>query len=71
MAMDICVQVGRRIRILRTEREWTQAMLADHAEMTHEHLSELENGHKEVGIRVLEKLAGALGVSLDKFFDGV
>jgi len=46
-------------------------MLADHAEMTHEHLSELENGHKEVGIRVLEKLAGALGVSLDKFFDGV
>jgi transcriptional regulator with XRE-family HTH domain len=69
MATDICVRVGRRIRVLRTEREWTQAMLADHAELTREHLSELENGHKEVGIRALEKIAQALGVNLHQFFD--
>ncbi len=64
------MQIGRRIRILRTERGWTQAMLADHAELTREHLSELENGHKEIGIRALEKIARALDVSLPQFFEG-
>lgn len=63
------MRVGRRIRVLRTEREWTQAMLADHAELTREHLSELENGHKEIGIRALEKISQALDVSLHQFFE--
>lgn len=70
MAKDICVRIGRRIRILRTDRGWTQAMLADHAELTREHLSELENGHKEIGVRALEKIALALGVNLHQFFEG-
>jgi transcriptional regulator with XRE-family HTH domain len=70
MATDICVRVGRRIRVLRTEREWTQAMLADHAELTREHLSELENGHKEIGIRALERIAQALDTTLHQFFEG-
>jgi transcriptional regulator with XRE-family HTH domain len=46
-------------------------MLADHAELTREHLSELENGHKEIGIRSLEKIAQALGVNLQQFFEGL
>ena len=45
-------------------------MLADHAELTREHLSELENGHKEIGVRALEKIALALGVNLHQFFEG-
>lgn len=64
------MRLGRRIRILRTERGWTQAMLADHAELTREHLSELENGHKEIGVRALEKIAQALGINLHQFFEG-
>jgi transcriptional regulator with XRE-family HTH domain len=71
MATDICVKIGRRIRVLRTERGWTQDMLADHAELTREHLSELENGHKEMGVRSLERIADALEISLGKFFDGL
>lgn len=70
MATDICVRIGRRIRVLRTERGWTQAMLADHAELTREHLSELENGHKEIGVRALEKIVQALELNLPTFFDG-
>jgi transcriptional regulator with XRE-family HTH domain len=70
MAKDICVRIGRRIRVLRTEREWTQAMLADHADLTREHLSELENGHKEMGVRALEKIANALDLNLHQFFEG-
>ncbi len=64
------MRIGRRIRVLRTEREWTQAMLADHADLTREHLSELENGHKEMGVRALEKIVQALDVNLGKFFEG-
>jgi transcriptional regulator with XRE-family HTH domain len=70
MAKDICVRIGRRIRVLRTERGWTQAMLADHSELTREHLSELENGHKEIGVRSLEKIAQALSLNLHQFFEG-
>jgi transcriptional regulator with XRE-family HTH domain len=68
MAKDICVTVGRRIRVLRGDKGWTQTMLADHAGLTREHLSELENGHKEIGIRALERIAAALDVTLAKFF---
>lgn len=45
-------------------------MLADHAELTREHLSELENGHKEIGVRSLEKIARALDLTLSEFFEG-
>lgn len=69
MATDICVWVGRRIRVLRTQRGWTQQILADHAEITREHLSELENGRKETGIKTLERISTALGLSLKDFFD--
>ena len=68
MATDICVQIGRRIRTLRLERGWTQAMLADHAELTREHLSELENGHKEIGIRALSRITNALELTFSEFF---
>jgi transcriptional regulator with XRE-family HTH domain len=67
----ICVKIGRRIRVLRTARGWTQAILADHAEIAREHLSELENGHKEIGAKTLERIAQALEVKLSEFFDGI
>jgi transcriptional regulator with XRE-family HTH domain len=60
MATDICVRIGRRIRAFRNERGWTQAMLADHADIAREHLSEIERGKKELGVRTLERLAKAL-----------
>lgn len=71
MALDICVRIGRRIRVLRTERGWTQVMLADHAGLTREHLSELENGKKEIGARTLDRIAKALEMKLTHFFEGI
>jgi transcriptional regulator with XRE-family HTH domain len=47
----------------------TQIMLADHAQITREHLSELENGKKEIGVRILERIVLSLGVSFKSFFD--
>jgi transcriptional regulator with XRE-family HTH domain len=45
-------------------------MLADHSELTREHLSELENGHKEIGIRALERIAQALDLKLQDLLEG-
>jgi transcriptional regulator with XRE-family HTH domain len=66
---DICQRVGERIRQLRTRRKWTQKMLADFAQIGQDHLSELERGKKEIGMRVLERIAAALSVRLGKFFE--
>jgi transcriptional regulator with XRE-family HTH domain len=45
-------------------------MLADYAGLTRQHLSELENGYKEVGARMLERIAGAPDIKLSRFFEG-
>lgn len=70
MDTDVCIWVGRRIRTLRDERGWTQALLADHAELAREYISEVERGRKELGIRALERIAQALDIELQEFFVG-
>ncbi len=65
MATDICVRVGNRIRELRQAKEWSQQMLADHAQIERAHLTRLEEGRKEAGLRVLERIAEALGVGIE------
>jgi transcriptional regulator with XRE-family HTH domain len=69
VATDICITLGRRIRILRTERGWTQQVLADHAELSREHLAELEAGNKEAGVRTVERIAKALDVKTASLLD--
>jgi len=44
-------------------------MLADHAGITREHLSELERGKKEPGILILDRIVQALDLSLRQFFE--
>lgn len=46
-------------------------MLADHAELTREHLSEIERGRKEIGVRGLERLVRSLSINLSIFFEGL
>ena len=69
VAIDIRTRIDRRIRTLRLGRGMTQSMLADHSQITREHLSELENGKKEIGARALERIVSALEISLKTFFD--
>jgi transcriptional regulator with XRE-family HTH domain len=65
MASDICVRVGRKIRKLRLAKGWSQQLLADHAELERAHLSRLEEGRREAGLRVLERIAMALDVEVE------
>jgi transcriptional regulator with XRE-family HTH domain len=60
MAVDICKLVGRRIRAARRAKGWSQQFLADHADLTREHINRIEDGRKEMGIRTLKRIADAL-----------
>lgn len=64
MASDICVRVGRKIQKLRRAKGWSQQLLADHAELERAHVSRLEQGKREAGLRALERIAIALDVEV-------
>jgi transcriptional regulator with XRE-family HTH domain len=55
--------MGRKIRLLRESRGWTQQQLADMTGIGRVHVSELENGKREAGLRMLERLANTFEVS--------
>jgi transcriptional regulator with XRE-family HTH domain len=66
MAIDICVRLGRKIRLLRSKRGWTQQQLADMTGIGRVHVSELENGKREAGLRMLEKLAATFEMTVSE-----
>jgi transcriptional regulator with XRE-family HTH domain len=71
MANDISVRLGRRLQGLRNKRGWTQAYLAEVSGIGRSHISELENGRREAGLRVLEMLAVSFEISVSELLKGV
>jgi transcriptional regulator with XRE-family HTH domain len=71
MPPDVCIQLGERIRELRKERGWRQIDLAEQAGIHEVHISDLERGSREVGLRHLAALAAAFDLSLSEFLKGV
>ncbi len=71
MAIDICTRVGRKIRLLREKRGWTQQQLADMAGIGRVHVSELENGKREAGLRMLERIAETFETNVSDLLKGI
>lgn len=71
MATDICIRLGQKIRELREKRSWRQIDLAAYAELSKTHISELENGKREVGLKTLERLADALEVKISEIMEAI
>jgi transcriptional regulator with XRE-family HTH domain len=71
MPSDVCVQLGERIRQLRKEKSWRQIDLAEQSGIHEVHISDLERGAREVGLRHLAALAAAFEMSLSEFLKGV
>lgn len=71
MAIDICVRLGRRIRLLREKQGWTQQQLADMTGIGRVHVSELENGKREAGLRMLERLAESFETTVSELLKGI
>jgi transcriptional regulator with XRE-family HTH domain len=61
--------VGERIAQLRNSKNLSQQKFSYEADMERTYLAHIENGRKNISISTLEKITGALGVSIKDFFD--
>ena len=66
---DLAKQLGRRIHLFRKQNGLTQAALAEKVKISNEFMSGIERGAKLPSLSTLEKLAGALRVSLKDLFN--
>jgi transcriptional regulator with XRE-family HTH domain len=71
MAKDICAATGERIRKLRRAKNWRQIDLAEHSGVHEVHISDLERGTREAGLRTLSKITSALGTTLSDLLKGL
>jgi len=71
MARDICILLGERIRKLRKQKNWRQIDLAEQSGVHEVHISDLERGAREAGLRTLLAIAQALEVKLSDLFKGM
>ena len=69
--MNVKSQLGMRIVYLRKQKGWSQLDLAIESDVNRNYLSDLENGRRNPTIDVLEKIANALGVTLEFLFKGI
>lgn len=64
--MSVIKKLGENIKKLRTKKKMTQGDVCRALDMDRGYMSAIENGKKNITISQLERLAQALGVSVDK-----
>ncbi len=65
-----CMEVGRRIAAVRTQKHLTQQQVADAAGITTPYYSQIENGNKTASSYVLARIIEALEISSDYILFG-
>ncbi len=63
--------LGRRIRLLRTERDWSQEDLAQHAGLHRNYIGHVERGELNISLMQLAKIARAFGVRVGVLVDAL
>jgi transcriptional regulator with XRE-family HTH domain len=73
MTLSPCVRLAslERIRKLRRAKSWRQIDLAEHSGVHEVHISDLERGTREPGLRTLSKIAKALGTTMSELLKGI
>ena len=69
--MNASKQLGLRIKYLRGMRRLSQEDLALESGVNKNYLSDLERGMRNPTVKVLEKIAIALDISLSELFKGI
>ena len=67
---EIKAILGRNIKLLRTQKDYTQAILADKADISIIFLSSIERGTKYPKAEILARIAKALKVEAFELFKG-
>ncbi len=63
------VVLGKKVRLLRVTRGWSQEVLAEVSGLHRTYISMIERQDKNVGLDNLERLAEAFGVSIGELVD--
>jgi len=66
--MELCKKIGQKIRKARTVKKISQEELAHNAGIDRFYLSEIENGHKNLSVLILEQIADALEMDIKELF---
>jgi transcriptional regulator with XRE-family HTH domain len=61
---NVDILLGRRIRSLRTLKDWTQQELGSRADVNYKFIGEIERGRQNPSLHVLARIAAALEVKL-------
>ena len=69
--MNVNKQLGMRIRYLREQKKMTLEDLSFEANVNKNYLSDLERGNRNPTVKILEKIAVALGITLEELFRGI
>ena len=69
--MNVEKQSGMRIRYLRTQKKWSQEDLALEADINKNYISDLERGMRNPTLKIMEKIAVALEISLEELMKGI
>ena len=69
--MNVNKQLGMRVRYLREQRKMTLEDLAFEANINKNYLSDLERGNRNPTVKILERIALALEISLEELFKGI
>ncbi|MCR9063036.1 MAG: helix-turn-helix domain-containing protein [Cytophagales bacterium] len=69
--MKIQEKTGQRIKEIRRQKSLSQEALAFEAQVHRTYINDLENGRRNVTIKVLERITDALGISLSEFFKDI
>ena len=62
--MDIKKKSGKRVKLLRIEKGWSQEKLALTADLDRTYVPGIEAGNRNVSIVVIEKIANALNIEI-------
>lgn len=69
MKEDISVKIGNRIKFLRKNKNISQESLANIAEIERTYMTGVENGKRNVSVKILNKIISALETDFASFFN--
>ena len=65
----VALPMKNRLRVLRAEREWSQAVLADHLEVSRQTVNAIETGKFDPSLPLAFKIARLFEQSIEEIFD--
>ncbi len=66
---DTKVLLGKRIRTLRRQKDYSQEQLAEQANISGKYLGEVERGQANISIDILDKISVAMGIKVSDLLD--